>query len=349
MRIRNRIVYGKHAAIKMSRKRTPVCPLVVTEDDHFEDIEETIDLTQKVSSSATDSISDTVNKGLCVSRKRKRSQGSYSSLLENKMRGDSSRPSLRQSDLSKLHSCIDKTNVTAMFDPIGDGNCGYRAISYLHYGNEDRYKEVKRDMLVGLEANKDKYVRFFGFDIASIEENIRSDMDESKKSMALWFCYPECIQVAVDTYDIPICFYGDATCTRRMNEAITMLPIRAPVKPKLKVMPYHIQNVGSAHWIAVQFGHRRMQYPDANNMYFHVHESYVELFKTTWDFFGQFPKHREGESFDAEKHELLTVGSSDEEQFFLNIHFFFLYFTNLFFTYTFYFYFKTSLSTFLGL
>ncbi|KAI8082395.1 hypothetical protein BDF21DRAFT_488050 [Thamnidium elegans] len=216
-------------------------------------------------------------------------------------------------DLSVLHWSIDCTNVNAIFDPVGDGNCGYRAIAYLHYGNEDMYRDVKKDMLVAFEANKDKYARFFGFDIVSLEKNIKSDMYSYTTSLPIWFDYPGCVQVIADTYDIPVCMYPDAGNKSRFNEAITALPLRVPTKPKVKVQPYHIQNIKNAHWVAVKFGHRRMSYPSVSHIYFHIDDSYATLFKSTWNLFGQFPKHIEGKPFDAQKNELVVIESSDEE------------------------------------
>ncbi|KAI8095490.1 hypothetical protein BDF21DRAFT_406023, partial [Thamnidium elegans] len=132
--------------------------------------------------------------------------------------------------------------------------------------------------------------------------------------MPVWFSYPDCAQVVADAYNILVCTYDDAAIIGYYNEAVTLLPFGVPVKPKIKVQPYHIKNVRNLHWMTVKFGDRRMEYPTANNMYFHVDESYVKLFKRTWNIFGQFPKHNEGGTFDAEKHELIEIQSSDEEQ-----------------------------------
>ncbi|KAI8083719.1 hypothetical protein BDF21DRAFT_416483 [Thamnidium elegans] len=56
-----------------------------------------------------------------------------------------------------------------------------------------------------------------------------------------------------------------------------------------------------------------MSYPSVSHMYFHVGESYATLFKSTWNLFWQFPKHREYKPFDAEKDELVVIESSDEK------------------------------------
>ncbi|KAI8085497.1 hypothetical protein BDF21DRAFT_450872 [Thamnidium elegans] len=157
------------------------------------------------------------------------------------------------SDTNLMIEANNNTGLYAIFDPLGDGNCSYRAIAYLHYGDENRYRDVKKDMLVAFESNKDNY--------------------------------PDCAQVVADAYNIPVCTYGDAAIIGYCNEAVTFLPLGVPVKPKIKVQPYHIQNVRNLHWMAVKFGHRQMEYPTVSNMYFHVDESYIKLFKRTWNIF----------------------------------------------------------------
>ncbi|KAI8094099.1 hypothetical protein BDF21DRAFT_448373 [Thamnidium elegans] len=61
--------------------------------------------------------------------------------------------------------------------------------------------------------------------------------------------------------------------------------LKVPVKPKVKVQPYHLQNIKNALWLTVEFSHRRMSYPSVSHMYFHVDESYATLFKSTWTLF----------------------------------------------------------------
>ncbi|KAG2191834.1 hypothetical protein INT47_011582 [Mucor saturninus] len=39
-------------------------------------------------------------------------------------------------NFSKLHSSIDNSNVKVVYDPVRGGYCGFRAIAFLHYGDE---------------------------------------------------------------------------------------------------------------------------------------------------------------------------------------------------------------------
>ncbi|KAI8085586.1 hypothetical protein BDF21DRAFT_492284 [Thamnidium elegans] len=53
----------------------------------------------------------------------------------------------------------------------------YRAITYLRYSDENRYKDVKKDMLIALDANKDAYPKLFDFDTVNLEKDIKAGLD----------------------------------------------------------------------------------------------------------------------------------------------------------------------------
>ncbi|KAI8088246.1 hypothetical protein BDF21DRAFT_449982 [Thamnidium elegans] len=94
--------------------------------------------------------------------------------------------------------------------------------------------------------------------------------------------------------------------TPRIKDVFMDRSLKVPVKSKVKVRPYHLQNMKNAHWVTVEFGQKA-------HMYFHVDESYATLFKSTWNLFWQFPKHTEDKSFDAKKDELVVTESFDGE------------------------------------
>ncbi|KAI8054910.1 hypothetical protein BDF21DRAFT_431315 [Thamnidium elegans] len=106
-----------------------------------------------------------------------------------------------------------------------------------------------------------------------------------RTSMPIWFGYLGCVLAVADTYNIPVCTYPDARNKGRLYEPLTILPLKVTIKPKVKVRPHHLQKIKNAHWVAVEFGHRRMSYPSVSHMYFHIDESYATLFKSTWNLF----------------------------------------------------------------
>ncbi|KAI9266176.1 hypothetical protein EDC94DRAFT_657723 [Helicostylum pulchrum] len=171
----------------------------------------------------------------------------------------------------RLHPSIDVNNVKEVYNPKGDGLCGFRVMAYL------RYESLIKDSLGEI------------FDTP------------------LWFDTPYCAQVLADAYSVPICVYNadDATAT---------LPLKNPVKPKLRVQPYHLQNINRNHWLAIKLGRLKTMYLMVEQLYFKIDESYATLFKTTWNLFGQFPKYKEESlPFNPKTDKLITIPASDED------------------------------------
>lgn len=319
---RNRMVYGKRIALNMSKKNRSktkdkaVAKNTTTLSEELDEIDKKynsfdFDINEVLKLSPNPD--DVTKRSLYLSRKRKRGQNIIDNMLGKEKEYDSDDFSTSiEYHFPKLHSSIDRDNVKELFDPVGDGHCGYRSIAYLHYGNQERYKDVKRDMLVALEANRNAYEEYFDFNIPLIEKNIRSGLDEGSNSPIIWFKTPECSQVVADTYNIPVCVYSDSSNKSNFIECMTFLPLAMPVKAK-KVRTYSIQNYSNVHWLAIKFGHLQMQFPTIQHMHFKVDPSYPSLFKKTWNNFGQFPKYKESKTFDPKEDELITIPSSDEE------------------------------------
>ena len=56
-------------------------------------------------------------------------------------------------------SLIPRSEVNSVHNPIGDGNCGFRALAAELFDNEDKYRDVKELMLKYYLANIDGIYR----------------------------------------------------------------------------------------------------------------------------------------------------------------------------------------------
>jgi len=196
---------------------------------------------------------------------------------------------IRESDLPcALNAAINIENVKLVFNPKSDGYCGYRAISFIHYGKEEEYLKVKEDMLKALEENKEVYEKKLAFDVASLRDNIERGM-ESKSPVCKWFNTPDCAQVVADAYNVPVCIYSDPQNT--YIPSLTYLPLnRSTEKPKNKIRSYNLQNQGNFHWVAVIYGYVQDQLPKVEPLYFTIDPKNEHYFKYFWNCFKQFPK-----------------------------------------------------------
>ncbi|KAG2191422.1 hypothetical protein INT47_002915 [Mucor saturninus] len=216
-------------------------------------------------------------------------------------------------NFSKLHSSIDKSNVKAVYDPVGDSYCGFRAIAFLHYGDENKFQLVKKDMMLAFEKNKEYYAKILGHNVVELKITISRGLKDATES-AIWFKNPSCAQVVTDAYNLPVCVYNCPLDTSRLGNPMTFLSVSMPVRPKVKVQPYLLQNVKNKHWLALKFGYLQTKYPPVTHMYFNIDDSYETLFKTTWNLFGQFPKFRSSDEPKGEPEmiQLLVSGTREE-------------------------------------
>lgn len=97
---------------------------------------------------------------------------------------------------------IPKAAVESVYNPRGDGNCGFRALAHAIYGNEDLYEDVKSRMLAHFRQKK--HIHYRGDDAVAIESVLA-------RNSGKWFMAPECVQIAANTFQRPIAFYGSIT------------------------------------------------------------------------------------------------------------------------------------------
>lgn len=105
-------------------------------------------------------------------------------------------------NLQMVMSIIPKNAVESVYNPAGDGNCGFRALAWATYGNEHLYEDIKTRMAVQFLNNKHTIYR--KDDAPKIEAILARGSEK-------WFMAPECVQIAADTFRRPIAFYGSTT------------------------------------------------------------------------------------------------------------------------------------------
>lgn len=111
--------------------------------------------------------------------------------------------------LNYLHESIKRTSVKSVFNPKADGNCGFRALAFCIYEDEDRWKDVKTEMLSELHKNLDFYQRkLFAGKEYEMAERILVCRDESV-SIDNYFTAPEHPRIACEAFRRAIAVYSD--------------------------------------------------------------------------------------------------------------------------------------------
>lgn len=130
-------------------------------------------------------------------------------------------------------SNIPKKAVESVYNPAGDGNCGFRALAWAIYGNEHLYEDVKTRMAIQFLSNK--HTMYKKDDAPKIEAVLA-------KGSGKWFMAPECVQIAADTFQRPIAFYGPLT--------YLYIPSRIPPAEAASTHPIILQ-LKNAHFILI--------------------------------------------------------------------------------------------------
>ncbi|KAI7893318.1 uncharacterized protein EV154DRAFT_417229, partial [Mucor mucedo] len=161
-----------------------------------------------------------------------------------------------------LHNDVQKEHLLDIFNPKGDGWCGWRAAANFFEGNQDNFPVVKEKMLKAFHANKESYWSLLDFDKErDLERLITSGTNwvdgDGDAEYGDWFTTPECAQVVADAYGIPVVVFpcGD-------NEALTFLPLALPKNTSIKPpSPLLLQNVKNRHWISLKMKHTCKNWP----------------------------------------------------------------------------------------
>lgn len=88
--------------------------------------------------------------------------------------------------------------VAKIYSPDADGSCEYRAISMAVYGNQNRWKEVKEQMLKIYQKYKDTLYVNRVEDGGSFEKSLSCNL--SPCPIQYWFNTTDCPQIAADAF-----------------------------------------------------------------------------------------------------------------------------------------------------
>lgn len=132
--------------------------------------------------------------------------------------------------------------VASIYNPLDDGNCGFRALAHALYNDENHWLHVKNEMLKNMESRLEEYRDFHGYDLVSLRRRLSST--HSPCTDEYWFMSSDCTQVAANTFRVPVAVFDG----RGIGPEL-FLPVTVPV-PNAPPQP-----------IAIQFaGHTRMNH-----------------------------------------------------------------------------------------
>jgi hypothetical protein len=95
--------------------------------------------------------------------------------------------------------------VTDVFNPRGDGNCGFRCIAKALYDDQEKFELVKNTVLETLIEGETFYMTTQIFpDFEHLVQTLSYKGEGSIVPQQYWFSTPDCAQLAADSFRRPI-------------------------------------------------------------------------------------------------------------------------------------------------
>jgi hypothetical protein len=110
---------------------------------------------------------------------------------------------------------IHASKIDYVFNPVGDGYCGFRVVSHGIIGDEHQLHKIKDDMAIYLRQNMEWLLLngvFVPDDIDRMMEVVTYKASPKSGEVIprkYWFYYPECCQLAANTFLTPIAFHSE--------------------------------------------------------------------------------------------------------------------------------------------
>ncbi|KAG0165309.1 hypothetical protein DFQ28_008972 [Apophysomyces sp. BC1034] len=160
----------------------------------------------------------------------------------------------------KVNSAILPECYNSTIDIKSDSWCGFQTIALLVKGDEDAFPMVKADMLKALENYAAVYKDKFHYDIDELRTVVSYGRDLVKPyppcPMDYWFVSPCFVQLAADTYEIPIAVYSNDE-SRNMTGDLVYHPLldMPHIRPtrSIRPIPVVLHHVNHYHWATVDF------------------------------------------------------------------------------------------------
>ncbi|RIB16178.1 hypothetical protein C2G38_2038789 [Gigaspora rosea] len=129
---------------------------------------------------------------------------------------------------------IPANDIDQVYNPLSDGNCGFRALAFAIRGNEENWDLIKLAMNNQLNKRIEIYKDWLGYNVELLKQILESRASPCEPS--LWFLSPDCAQLAASTFSVPIAIFDE-----RNEQSMLFFPLETP--------PVHRRNPIILHFI----------------------------------------------------------------------------------------------------
>ena len=133
-------------------------------------------------------------------------------------------------------------------DVIGDGNCGYRVIAQYQYNQQERWADVRQDLIDELNNNRQLYINEMG-EARFNEINIRLDWFHGGCDIPWHFQFPDMGSLVATKYQRVFISYSSSGCLTYLPlECRSQMDSQAPDPPST-AQEWTIGHINNNHYI----------------------------------------------------------------------------------------------------
>ncbi|KAI8136432.1 hypothetical protein BJV82DRAFT_584550 [Fennellomyces sp. T-0311] len=177
-------------------------------------------------------------------KKRKASMDKHSPSKKQKLSSDifDKLPLYTLSDVElAAHFGMKPNDVHGIYNPLGDGECGWRSVALVEYGKEDHYDAVKSAMTGVLVQNTKFYDEKLGIDVDNLTRVLKKT---GRIDQGDWFDTVDCPQLVADLFSRPVVIYTSVFST-------TFLPFSSTEERVVDQPPIVLWLRGGDHFNAI--------------------------------------------------------------------------------------------------
>ncbi|KNE96692.1 hypothetical protein PSTG_10095 [Puccinia striiformis f. sp. tritici PST-78] len=134
--------------------------------------------------------------------------------------------------------------IEGIFNPKGDGNCGFHCVAKALGYNDDGWFRVRREMIKEITENKASYAKQQGGEqeVTRIVEGLQVKTKKSKITLSKWLDKMAHGQVLANTYTRPVIFLSLIACN-------SFIPSRMAPQESPDTKPIYLVHVDGNHWV----------------------------------------------------------------------------------------------------
>ncbi|CAG8719827.1 3953_t:CDS:1, partial [Cetraspora pellucida] len=106
---------------------------------------------------------------------------------------------------------ISQDIILHVHNPISDGYCGFRSLAVAFFKDEEKWKDVKFVIKDQLIKQKELYSNILEYNMNYLM-TVLSYLSQTCL-IKFWFYFPECAQLASDTFNMPVIVFGTGPAT----------------------------------------------------------------------------------------------------------------------------------------